>query len=125
MNATKTLSDFSTMYTFNSLDLIERMEELQAMKEDGLLDEHEMAELDALEEVNKEGESASEGWNEGVTCVRDDAFNDDAYDLADACDMIDDGMPWGITCVDWGKAAREAHVDYTSIEVDGVTFWVR
>lgn len=131
MTTTKTLSDFSMMDTFDSRDLIARMEELQAMKEGGLLDDDddddlvEMEELEALEEVNKEGERSSDVWNDGVTCIRDSYFKDYAYGYAEDMGLISQNIQWPNTCIDWAGAARELQVDYTEIEVDGVTFWVR
>jgi hypothetical protein len=28
-------------------------------------------------------------------------------------------------CIDWNEAASELQMDYTAVEFDGVTYWVR
>lgn len=142
MTTTKTLSDFSTMYTFNSLDLIERMEELQEERleaankveecgtQAGCLaledwDKNNLEELKGICAVCDAGEEATSDWSEGVTCIRDSYFKDYAYGYAEDMGLIGQNIQWPHTCIDWDKAARELQIDYTSIEVNGVTFWVR
>ena len=41
---------------------------------------------------------------------------EDAFELKDT---------WPHYCIDWEFAARELKYDYTSIELDGVTYWYR
>lgn len=36
-----------------------------------------------------------------------------------------DANRWPFTCIDWDKAAQELQMDYTSVEFDGITYWVR
>ena len=55
--------------------------------------------------------------------IRDSHFKDYAMELADDCGMIPDNAAWPMTCIDWDQAARELQMDYSSAEIDGVTYW--
>ena len=35
------------------------------------------------------------------------------------------GASLAATCIDWAQAARELRMDYTSVDFDGVTYWIR
>lgn len=137
MNATKTLSELSNMDTFDSRDLIARMEELQEERleaaecdtQAGCLaledwDKNNLEELRDLCAVCDAGEEATSDWSEGVTCIRDSYFKDYAYGYAEDMGLIGQNIQWPHTWIDWAGAARELQIDYTSIEVNGVTFWV-
>ena len=60
-----------------------------------------------------------------VTLIRDSYFQDYAQELADEIGAIDNKIGWPNTCIDWEKAARELQWDYSSVEVNGVTYWTR
>ena len=34
-------------------------------------------------------------------------------------------MPWPNTCIDWDQAAGELKMDYSAVDFDGVTYWIR
>lgn len=124
--ARKTLSDFAMMDTFDSLDLIERMEYLQTMKDDIGLTDEEKEELRDIKRINKEGTfAAGEDWRYGVTCIRDSYFKEYAMELAHGSGAISGGEHQPLTCIDWDMAARELSHDYTELYIDGVTFLVR
>ncbi len=103
----------------DSRAVIARIEELQ----DGgdSLDE----ELKALLALQEEAEGYSEDWKYGSTLIRDSYFKEYAQDLADDIGAIDRQALWPLTCIDWDQAARELQMDYTSVEFDGITYWVR
>lgn len=94
------------------------------------LDEDEQCELDMLEAFLDDckgygGDEQWEGdWYPG-TAVRDSYFKDYAMELADDTGAILDNAQWPCTCIDWDQAARELRMDYTGVEFDGVTYWVR
>ena len=74
------------------------------------------------------GNGGDEQWRGDwypVTAIRDSYFKDYAQELAEDCGMIHNGLAWPLTCIDWDQAARELRMDYTSVEFDGVTYWVR
>jgi hypothetical protein len=108
-------------------DVIARVEELRDIDQPDVDELRELASLnDFLEECK--GNGGDEQW-EGdwypVTCIRDSYFKNYAQELAEDIGSIKSEAQWPYTCIDWGKAARELQMDYTSVEFDGITYWVR
>jgi hypothetical protein len=85
----------------------------------------EGAELAALRVLANEASGYAEYWHHGETLVRDSYFAEYAQQLADDCGLIPSDASWPLTCIDWEQAARELQRDYTSVDFDGVTYWVR
>lgn len=88
-------------------------------------DEENAAELEALTELAERCEGYANDWKYGATLVRDSYFEDYAQELAEGIGAIDRDASWPYTCIDWERAARELRMDYTSVEFDGVTYWVQ
>jgi hypothetical protein len=116
----------------DSRDVIERAGELAAQwtdhangGESEALTDEERAELDALSALIDQGESAATDWEYGETLIRDSYFQEYAQELAEELDLINPNAAWPASCIDWEKAAWELRMDYTSVEFDGVTYWVR
>lgn len=63
-------------------------------------------------------------WYPGYL-VSDMHFQDYAQQLAEDIGAIPDNLSWPCSCIDWAQAARELRHDYSSIEVEGVTYWYR
>jgi hypothetical protein len=82
-------------------------------------------ELKLLQRLAEEGERYADDWKHGVALIRDSHFQEYARELAEDCGMIKADAIWPNNCIDWKQAARELRMDYTSIEFDGVTYWVR
>ncbi len=102
-------------------------EDVNALAEWETENAEELAELESLlDDLN--GMGGDEQW-EGdwypVTLIRDSYFQDYAQELAEECCMIDTNAKWPMTCIDWEQAARELQWDYSSVEVNGVTYWTR
>jgi len=100
-------------------------EDVNALAEWETDNAEELAELESLmDDLN--GMGGDEQW-EGdwypVTLIRDSYFQDYAQELAEECSMIDTKAKWPMTCIDWEQAARELQYDYSSVEVNGVTYW--
>jgi antirestriction protein len=106
----------------DSRDVIARVEELRDMES---RDQDETDELAALEALAKDAESYSDDWEYGATLIRDSYFKEYAMELADDIGAIDKDASWPCNCIDWDQAARELRMDYTAVEFDGVTYWVR
>ncbi len=84
----------------------------------------EIAELKTLRDLQEQCEGYAGDWKYGATLVRDDYFTTYAQDYAEEIGAIKD-CSWPNNCIDWEQAASELQQDYTSVEFDGVTYWVR
>ncbi len=120
-------------YPTNNDDVIDSRDVIEVIAVLGVedeLDEDETNDLAALVALADNGEDYSDDWQYGATLVRDSYFEDYAQELCEDCgDAPDfDDLPWyisdGVT-VDWGIIARNIQMDYTSVDFDGVTYWVR
>jgi antirestriction protein len=52
-------------------------------------------------------------------------FKEYARELAEDTGTINKSNEWPNYCIDWERAAAELKMDYTSVEVDGETYWFR
>jgi hypothetical protein len=109
-----------------NVEAIETASEARADAEAELTDwDNDYAdELRILTELNDEGERLAD-WTHGEMLIRDDHFEDYARELAEDIGAVNRDMSWPCNCIDWEKAASELQVDYTSLDFDGVTYWVR
>ncbi len=111
--------------TIDSRDVDARISELSDMVEDDTIDEEEKEELSALLVLKGEAEGYAPDWLYGCALINDDYFTEYAQDLAYDLGCVKEVGNWPYTCIDWEQAARELQQDYTSVEFDGQTFWVR
>ena len=139
----------------DSRDVIARIEELQDAKEEFVLNESmipedvnpnpsweevaiasndaesrwedtdEGQELKSLLALQDQAEGYASDWKYGESLIRDSYFEDYAKELAEDTGAIDKNLSWPNNCIDWKQAARELQMDYTSVEFDGVTYWIR
>jgi hypothetical protein len=114
----------------DSRDVIARIEELEGIDgiEDNianLIESDEATELVALRDLQDQAEGYCADWTYGATLIRDSYFESYAMELADDLGAIDRGAKWPQTCIDWKRAAEELQQDYTSVDFDGVTYWIR
>lgn len=119
---TREISNFDDV--IDSRDVIERIEELAAIEATDVTDE-ERAELDALSALIAEAKDYAPDWEYGAALIRDSYFVTYAQELAEDIGAINPDAAWPANCIDWEQAARELRMDYTSVEFDGVTYWVR
>lgn len=82
-------------------------------------------ELTALIALQEEAEGYCSDWKYGAALIRDSYFEDYARELAEDCGSLKDANEWPLRCIDWEQAADELKQDYTSVDFDGVTYWVR
>lgn len=85
----------------------------------------ERAELATLLALQDEADSYCSDWEHGMQLIRDSYFEDYARQLAEDIGAIDTDIGWPSNCIDWGQATSELQQDYTSVDFDGVTYWVR
>ncbi len=111
-------------------DIIARFEYVEDALDNEEADADDKAEAlllrDALKDL--EGTGGDEQWRGDwypVTLIADRYFKKYAMELADEIGAIPKDATWPCTCIDWDQAASELQMDYTSVEIDGHTFWVR
>lgn len=64
-------------------------------------------------------------WDNGEALIRDSYFETYAEELADDLGMINRDARWPVNHIDWEAAARELQQDYTQVDFDGVSYWMR
>jgi hypothetical protein len=93
---------------------------------DGHLYEGEAEELKTLralvEDINS---SAGDDAADGVGLIRDSYFVTYAQEFHDDIHGRDAATGWPYDYIDWDRAAEALQSDYSSVEYDGVTYWVR
>ena len=131
----------------DSRDVISRINELESEREAFLeseppespekaealwLDTDEGRELAALRALAEEASGYAADWSYGEALIRDSYFQTYAHELAEDCAPFSRNSPeakvleqWPYRCIDWEQAARELQMDYTAVDFDGVTYWVR
>lgn len=116
----------------DSRDVTNRVEELEWQQEEQktepesvhALDEDELEELAALKALTEDA-SSSPDWAYGEGLIADSYFEDYARELANDIGAVDANASWPGMFIDWEAAADALKIDYFSVELDGVTFWIR
>jgi hypothetical protein len=85
----------------------------------------EIEELASLEELKSQCLGYGSDWRHGMTLVRDSYFPvyAERY-FEDTIDSRIDISHWPYCHIDWAEAAEALQMDFTSIDYDGVTYWV-
>lgn len=115
----------------DSRDVIARIEELAERLEGNddpeaePLDDDEKEELATLRSLEDQCKGYCADWEHGATLIRQSHFRFYAQELAEECGLLDTGAKWPMTCIDWDEAARELAMDYTEVDFDGVSYYVR
>jgi len=81
-------------------------------------------ELTALKSLAEEGANETSEWSSGETLIHEDYFTEYAQDLAEDLGM-DHNQPWPYDCIDWEKAAEALKADYSTVDFDGQTYYIR
>jgi len=122
--------------TIDSRDIIARIEELETERDtyDGERGEErdpwtavypeDAAELAALHKLATEAEGYAADWEYGEILIRDDYFTDYAREMLEDCGTIPRDLPSWVK-IDWEATARNVRMDYTAVDFDGVTYWIR
>ena len=117
--------------TIDSRDIIARIEELRAEREASDDSEQwdvdnmqEATELHALEMLQDEARDYAADWHHGEILIRDSYFTDYAREMLEDCGTIPRDLPWWVE-IDWEATARNVRADYTAVDFDGVTYWIR
>ncbi len=127
-------SDLRGQDIIDSRDVITRLAELQDTFDiqtddvqngtrDGV-DDDVIDELNALKALDDEASGYSD-WQHGATLIADSYFETYAEELASDIGAIPADAKWPLNHIDWEAAADELKQDYTAVEFDGITYWVR
>lgn len=96
----------------DSRDVIERLEELQADRQEF---------IDALAE---EAEGYAEDWHYGTTLIRESYFVEYCQELCSDIGALPKEIP-SYVVIDWEATAENLKADYTEVEFGDVTYLVR
>jgi hypothetical protein len=89
-------------------------------------DSDDLSELLMLRALVKELDStAGESAHHGITMIRDSYFEDYARELAEDIGAIDRNATWPNNYIDWEAAADALKTDYSTVDFDGIEYWVR
>ena len=110
-------------------DIIERIEEIEELQEAGEYTESPDCELTRLNDIMDElkGYGGDEQWRGDwypVTLIRESHFTDYTQEMLEDCGTIPRDLPHWVH-IDWESTAREVMVDYSTVEIDGVTYLYR
>jgi hypothetical protein len=78
--------------------------------------------------ILRELESVAQGsgdWGCGETLIRETYFRDYAEQFASDIGAVDNEAKWPLNHVDWDAAAQELKQDYSEVEFDRVTYYIR
>jgi len=78
--------------------------------------------------MDLEGNGGDHQWRGDwypATLIRDSYFRDYAQELAEDIGAINRDASWPNNCIDWDRATRELQMDYSDVEIYGVTYWYR
>lgn len=108
------------MHTIDTRDLIEQREELLSIEPDDIT----LEEREQIEEIS-EIESACEDFHHGATLILERDFEEYAQEFAEDIGAIDSEASWPLGCIDWKQAASELATDYSLVNYQGNTYYVR
>lgn len=111
--------------TEDIIDSREVIERIAYLEDQEGLDDFDPLELLALQTLATEASGYAADWEYGETLIRDSYFETYAQELAEDIGAVSSDATWPAYCIDWKRAARDLQMDYTSVEFDGVTYWIR
>ena len=88
-------------------------------------DDSDLEELAQLQAFVKEVEDYANDRVRDTVFIRESHFTEYAEQLAEDIGAVNEGAQWPNNCIDWDKAASELKIDYTSADLDGVTYYFR
>ena len=104
-------------------ELVDLVEAVKTCELD--IEDFDKEELETFRSVVSEGELYSSDWNGGEALILESYFQDYAKELAEDLGSISGKEEWPLNHIDWESAADDMKQDYSSIEVEGYTYYVR
>jgi hypothetical protein len=87
--------------------------------------EEDASELIALRALAEEASGYAADWQYGEALIRESYFDEYAQQLAEDIGAINRDAQWPNNHIDWEAAADELRQDYTAVDFDGVTYYIR
>lgn len=109
---------------FDSREVIERIEELEALRDDNELTEEDAAELEMLTAFADEGSLELEDWEYGVTFINENYFVAYTEEMLKDTGYITRDLPWWVV-INWDATADYVKGDYLEFTLDGDTYYAR
>ena len=113
----------------DSRDVIARIERVEGDLDQARIDGEDTtdleAELKALEAFAEEASNYAPDWHYGETIIHEDYFVAYAEQLADDIGAINKEAEWPLAHIDWEAAADALKTDYSEVEFNGVTYYIR
>jgi hypothetical protein len=82
-------------------------------------------ELKTLLALQIEGSDSTSEWSYGETLIHENYFEEYAQQTAEDIGAIDPNANWPLNCIDWKEAADQLKQDYSTIDFDGETYYIR
>ena len=101
------------------------LEDADDVKRMSGFDQDEVAELATLLVLQSEAEGYAPDWRHGTTLINEDHFVEYAKELASDISGVNDRQDWPFCHIDWDAAADALKIDYTVVDFDGQTYFVR
>jgi hypothetical protein len=101
------------------------MSDGEEVKTNADFDTDEYEELKALQALADEASGYAPDWQYGEALIRDSYFTEYAQELAEDIGAVNCDASWPNQYIDWERAADALKADYTSVDFDGVDYWVR
>lgn len=134
MNTTTRINCYDDI--IDSRDVIARIDELQSERDEYCSDSdkyaddwateypEDAAELTSLESLAEEAEGYAGDWQYGEALIHNSYFTEYIIDMLKDCGTLPSDIPWYIE-IDEEKTADNCKADYTSVDFDGETYWIR
>ena len=108
----------------DSRNIQDRIDELESMTVEEMNEDSDLQkELEIWNELKKETEEY--GWVDGIFFFHEDEDENYAQQFAEDIGAIPSDAPWPVYCIDWEHATREFLMDYTTVDIDGQTYYYR
>ncbi len=70
-------------------------------------------------------DEAGSDWPYGQTFIAEHYWPEYVRQFAEDIGAVKGDESWPYTCIDWDQAGRELAMDYSSVEIDGRTYYTR
>ena len=114
------LQDLESEIDDTNVEIDQAKQELEDWKESNL------EELETLKSLAEKSSCFAPDWEYGATLIRESYFTEYCEDLCKDIGDIPSELPWYISNhIDWDGVAHEIKMDYTEVDFDGVSYFIR